>query len=150
MKTYLSIFFILSTFLLSAQDFKIIEVTSQKWTAGRARTGYGIKYNIKLVCKKRMWRLGFDKFWVNKEALKATIEKDLKNKKCFSKNDTIIVNAEKRVKFDRYGDPIIQANVNKTLPIKYDTPALLSYHIRKRNKSIAIPKIKEKKQIFYQ
>ncbi len=149
MKVYLSILIFLSAFAVSAQDFEIVEVTSQKWTAGTAKTGRGTDYKIKLVCKKRLWRLKFDKLWVNNDALPAVIATDLANKKCFSKKDTIIVNAVKKVKLDRYGDPIVQTTNNQTPPVKFDTPALLTYKLRKRDKSILIQQITKKKKVFH-
>lgn len=134
----------------SAQDFKIIEAKSQKWTAGRAKSGYGTNYNISLVCTKTIRHPKFDKLWVGTDALEVIIARDLADKKRFAKNDTIKIAAVKRVKTDEYGDPITEEKSNVKSPINFDnSAALLTYKTCWRNKNLLIPTIKKQKKVFH-
>ncbi len=134
---------------LHAQDFEIIEATSQNWTGGTARSGHGVNYKIAIVCKKKMKKLKFDKLWVNNEALTIKTTKDNLGRNFFSENDTILLAARKTVKTNEYGEEIKEAEKEETPPAKFESDALISYMVKKKEKYFLIPKLKQLKAIYY-
>ncbi len=149
MKAILLITSILCVNLLHSQDFKIIEATSQKWTGGRARSGYGVNYKLTIVSNKKLKKLHFEKLWVGKEAFPIKVVKNKHEILSVSKNDTIYLTARKRVKTDEYGNKIKEKKNEEKAPVKYKTGAFLSYKIKKKDKFMPINKLKKLKAIFY-
>jgi len=149
MRIFLLLAGMLTVSYLHAQDFEIIEATSQKWFAGRARSGHGVKYKLTIVCKKKLKKLQFEKLWVGKEAFPVKVVKNKHKELSFSKNDTIYLSARKRVITNEYGDKIREEKKEENPPVKLEAAALLSYKVRSKSKHMHVTKFRKLKAIFY-
>ncbi len=130
-------------FFACSQDFKVVEMTSQKWSGGAAGSGRGVDYTLKLVCNKKIKRLKFNKLWVGKEAFDAVVDSKVKQKKRFLKNDTIIVTASKQVKLDQYGYEVTEDAIMPLPPVQFSTPAMLVYKVRRKYRYLFVKEIRE-------
>lgn len=146
--TFLFLFTLLLNFTF-AQDFEIIEATSQKWTGGRARSGHGVNYKITIVCKKKLKALSFDKLWLKDEPLLLKTAKNTTEKLTFAKNDTIFLIAAKKVKTNEYGDEIKEDKKTEQPPVKFETEGLISYQVKRKNNHFLLPKFKKLEAIYY-
>lgn len=145
-------FFLISLLFLSslhAQDFEIIEATSQKWTGGRASSGYGVNFKITLVYKKKLKMLSFDKLWLKKEAFPLKVAKKKSEKTIFLKNDTIFLTARKKVRTNEYGDAIKKDEKEQKPPVNFKAEALIHYKVKRKNKYLLISELKKLKAIYY-
>lgn len=151
MRTSLLIISLLWTFSFEAQEFRVIEATSQKWAAGIAQGGHGVNYKLVLVFNKRVKHLKLDRFWVGDEYLqmKAAKNIDLKKENYFSKNDTVYLSARKRVKTNDRGDQVLEIKELPKPPFDYKGAALLTYKSGRKEKHIIIQEMKELEPQFY-
>ena len=149
MRVILLLSSILVANLLQAQDFDVIEATSQKWTGGRARSGHGINYKLTIVCKKKLKKVHFEKLWVGEEAFELKIAGNEQNESNYSKKDTIVLTARKKVNTNEYGDEIKVDKKKEVPPVDFITEALFNYKVRGKGKHIFVDKLKKLKAIYY-
>ncbi|MEN8121061.1 MAG: hypothetical protein ABFS35_11965 [Bacteroidota bacterium] len=132
-------------------NFKIIDATSQKYAGGHEKSGYGTRYNIKLIAKKNSKKLKIDQLWIGEEYFDVKPIKDPKHKNDheFSKNDTINLYIKHHIHTDEEMKKT-QKNKNKVkLPYKYQGAALIGYKIRNKRKYKVIEKFTVLEKIFY-
>jgi len=153
MKAISLLFSILFITTACAQEFEIIEATTQKWAGGRMETGHGVYYNIVLIAKKKSQKLSFDKFWVDSIffSIKAYKHSGNKNIEKFSSGDTLYINVRSRfnsIKNDE-NTYIIKKSVKEMPPFELKGTALLGYTYKGKRKYKNIEVFKELKPVYY-
>ena len=89
---------------LCSKPFKIIEVNSQKYVAGRKESGGGINYSIKLITRKSSDKLDFDKITISNHDLKIRIMSGGKFVDKYTKGDTLYLISTLVLKPDNRND----------------------------------------------
>ena len=151
MKLLITFFALLFSFSWFGNDFTIIEMTLQKYAGGRQKSGYGTRYNIKLLAQKDSKKLKIDQVWIGEEYFEVKPIKNPKqrNDHKFSKNDTIYLYIKHHIHTDeRMKDAQKDKKIVKP-PYKYQGSALIGYKIRNKRKYKLVDKITELKKVYY-
>lgn len=151
MKLLVSSFAILFSIAWFGNDFAIVESTSQQYAGGREKSGYGTRYNIKLLALKDSKKLKIDQLWIGEVYFDVKPIKDPKrrNDHEFSKNDTIFLYVKHHIHTDEEMKKRQKDKKIVKLPYKYEGAALIGYKIRNKRKYKIIKKFTELEKVFY-
>lgn len=160
MKTVFLFLAIISSVNISCKkDFQFVSATSQRWHGGRIESGYGNKYEIKLIPNKSSDKITFDKIWIgekyfevkavqNGRKVKEGIfdagyevsiivndlikPKPMQNNKCITKEEQDLINKSKT-----------------PVPFSYDGVALLSYTVKGKRKYFEVKEFTKLEEYYY-
>ena len=132
--------------------FKLLEATSQHWTAGMAGGGSGTDYAFKVVIQTTA-KIKFDSVWLNGKAflIQAVKGKQFNPLSEFEKNDTITLKISDLVHGRKPGEsntPNTELNKAKaTPPVPYKGDALIRYTIANKKHYYSVAQIKKQQPV---
>ena len=137
--------------LLCGAKVKLIDATSQEWYGGQYESGRGTDYVFTIRAGGGSDKLVIDQLWLEEDFYEVSAVKNRAKRSdlTFQKNDTIYIQAGKKLLPDANGNMLKVAGKKMDPPREFSGTALLGYTWKGKRKYLEVAELKVLEKIIY-